>query len=262
MKNSEEAIEKVLSALRDAETPAGMELRILKGFEEQASGRRFGAQSRLERGWLGLGWCGVPAGYVACGVALAGVFALVLVVPAIRKLGHAPAQLKSGVVPIAPIASFAAAAHGFEISSDEAGSRWSVTTNAPGTGLVRDADAVDSPDEIAWSEMRAASQPAPPMPLTEQEKLLLRIAHRGDQVEMAMLDPVLRSVNDAEERAEYLKFFGQSTKPAAEQSATEQPTEQPAQQPTGEQAEQEKPVSDPSSMPQTTPTQSRTGDKE
>ena len=125
--------------------------------------------------------------------------------------------------------------------------------NMPGTGLVRVADADKSPDAVAWSEMRAASQPAPPLPLTAQERLLLRIAHRGDPVEMAMLDPVLRDVDDAKERAEYLKFFEQST---------EQPIEQPAQQSTNEQAGPEKSASDQSTTQPTTPTQSRTGDKE
>jgi hypothetical protein len=64
--------------------------------------------------------------------------------------------------------------------------------------------------------MHGASYPAPPMPLTEQEKLLLRIAHKSDPVELAMLDPVVRAARDAEEKAEVKNFFeppttGQST---------------------------------------------------
>jgi len=37
--------------------------------------------------------------------------------------------------------------------------------------------------------MSSGNHPAPPMPLTEQEKLLLRIAHKGDPEELAMLNP-------------------------------------------------------------------------
>jgi hypothetical protein len=80
------------------------------------------------------------------------------------------------------------------------------------------------------------------MPLTEQERLLLRIAHRGDPVEMAMLDPRMRAARDAEEQTEFQRFFGavangQRTieQPKAEQPTTEQPAEQPAtEQPTRE----------------------------
>jgi hypothetical protein len=59
--------------------------------------------------------------------------------------------------------------------------------------------------------MHAASFPAPPMPLTEQEKLLLRIVHRGDPVEMAMLDPAVRAARDAEEKADVARFFERPT---------------------------------------------------
>jgi hypothetical protein len=252
MKNSHEAMEKVLQGLRNAEAPTGMERRILERLEGQAS-----ARSRMERRQLRPSWLRVPAGYAVCGVALAGMFALVLAVPVVRRLGYVPARLKGSVAPAAPMAPSPAAAHGVELSSHEQGSRWSGTTNAPRTGLVRVADPVDSPDAVAWSEMQAASQPAPPMPLTEQEKLLLRIAHRGEPVEMAMLDPVLRGVDDAKERAEYLKFFGQSTKPIVEEpAAADQPADQPAH------AESEKSAPDQSKMQSTTPTQSGTGDKE
>jgi hypothetical protein len=46
------------------------------------------------------------------------------------------------------------------------------------------------------------------MPLTEQERLLLQIAHRGDSVELAMLNPVHRAERFAEEKAEVSRFFG------------------------------------------------------
>ncbi|GAA3754951.1 hypothetical protein [Terriglobus aquaticus] len=52
-----------------------------------------------------------------------------------------------------------------------------------------------------------ASFPAPKMLLTEQERLLLRVAHRNDPEEIAMLDPVQRDLTLARERAESTKFF-------------------------------------------------------
>jgi hypothetical protein len=51
------------------------------------------------------------------------------------------------------------------------------------------------------------SFPAPPEPLTEQEKLLLQIAHRRDPQEMAMLNPAVQAQQQAAEAAEYEEFF-------------------------------------------------------
>ncbi len=66
---------------------------------------------------------------------------------------------------------------------------------------------VSGSDAIALSEMHAPSHPAPPLPLTPQEKLLLRIAHKGDPVELAMLRPEIRARQQAEGKAEFEKFF-------------------------------------------------------
>jgi hypothetical protein len=60
--------------------------------------------------------------------------------------------------------------------------------------------------------MRAASHPAPEAPLTQEERLLLRIVHRGDPEELAMLNPQIRAQRDAESEAEFLKFVDESTK--------------------------------------------------
>jgi hypothetical protein len=104
---------------------------------------------------------------------------------------------------------------------------------------VRSATGVHSDESVAVEEMLAASHPAPPMPLTEQERLLLRIAHKGDPVELAMLDPLRRAARDVEEQTEFQRFFKPRTieqptieQPAAGQPATSQPTtEQPTTAP-------------------------------
>ncbi len=53
MKNSDEAIERVLAGLRDVEAPAGMERRILDGLEERAARRAWGGLALV---WAGLAW--------------------------------------------------------------------------------------------------------------------------------------------------------------------------------------------------------------
>ncbi len=56
--------------------------------------------------------------------------------------------------------------------------------------------------------MLAASRPAPPIPLTLQEKLLLRVARSTDPAQLAMLNPEMRARQEAESNAEFRRFFG------------------------------------------------------
>jgi hypothetical protein len=106
---------------------------------------------------------------------------------------------------------------------------------ASDASLVRTADdaAAATGEDVARSEMEAASFPAPPMPLTAQERLLMRIAHRVDPVEIATLDPKFRAMQDAEEKTEFQKFFGQTPVKLVDptQPAGGEPTADKATQP-------------------------------
>jgi hypothetical protein len=205
MKNSEEAIEKVLAGLRDAEAPAGMERRILEALEDRTSVQFRSGWRRLRPIWL-------PERRVAtvsfaCGVAFAGMFAVALLIPAIRRLGHAPAQAKmnSASVRPLPVAASMGAATSVAVLPVRPNTQWMAKVSARRDGIVRDRDSA------VVSERQEASFPAPPMPLTEQEKLLLRIAHKGDPVEVAELNPAVRAARDSEDKAEVKKFFEPST---------------------------------------------------
>jgi hypothetical protein len=141
--------------------------------------------------------------------------------------------------------------------------------DARGTGLVRGAgpgvgSTADSEDSVAMSEMRAASFPAPPMPLTEQERLLLRMEHKNDPVELAMLDPKLWELSEVEEKEEFQRFFARPTvkQPSAEEQMQPEPTvteqtahgESTAEAPVNEQAaptvDKVVPASTPNAEPQ------------
>ena len=259
MRNSDEAIERVLAGLRDVDAPAGMGRRILDGLEERT------AQTRVRSRWFGedLRWGALS--YVACGVALAGILVVVLAVPAIRRFGHAPAQTKIDVAPVKamPAASSVVAAVVPE------GAMRGQRVDARGAGMIRvaggiaDSAATDSEDSVAMSEMTAGSFPAPPMPLTEQEKLLLKMVHRTDPVELAILDPRLEALRDAEEKAEFQRFF---SKPTVKQSTAEQEQaatgQSAAEQTTRGQSNTERPASEEAvpATEQTAPTQSPTED--
>jgi hypothetical protein len=246
MKNSEDSIEKVLGGLRDAEAPAGMERRILDGLmvlEEREVGRSRSGWRELLPIWLVAPGRPVAVGSLVCGIALAGLFAVALAIPAIRRLGHAPVQAPRSPGPAGPLALGASdvAAKTAGPASSRSGVRSPAEMKAEGTMKVegkmnagsaeavaeprlnRDAVALLASDAVAREDLHAASRPAPPMPLTEQERLLLRLVHKDDPVELAMLGPKARALQELEDKAEFQRFFGQSMKQAApEQSVPEQ----------------------------------------
>ncbi|MBW4037328.1 MAG: hypothetical protein HIU91_00380 [Acidobacteria bacterium] len=63
------------------------------------------------------------------------------------------------------------------------------------------------PDAIALAETLAPSHPAPPMPLTEQERLLMAVARTGDREEMTALNPVQREALYKQDQEAFQKFF-------------------------------------------------------
>jgi hypothetical protein len=62
-------------------------------------------------------------------------------------------------------------------------------------------------EETALREMRAPSMPAPPLPLTREEQLLLRVVKTGAPEEIAMLDAAQRERAEAVGKAEVQRFF-------------------------------------------------------
>jgi hypothetical protein len=236
MENPEKAIERVLEGLRDAEAPVGMERRIVEAVRERvAVGAGHGWLRRPI--WLETRRMGWGVGAVA-----------VLAVAMLYTMRRAPDLPQRRAVAMMP-------AVGLQGAVANGGTERRDVRERLGVSRARRANSrvVEDSDSIA---LRASNHPAPPMPLTEQERLLLRIVHKGDPVEMAMLDPMQRAARNVEEEAEFLRFFGEATsgQPAAGESKTEQPA---AGQSTTEQPKTEQPP-----VEQPTTEQSPTGDKQ
>jgi hypothetical protein len=231
MKNSEEAIEKVVAGLRDAEAPVGMERRILSALEERESAGSGLGWRRMMPVWL-MAPAGAMSRVLVCGAALAGVV-VAFAIPAIRRAGDATVHSKKEVAPakLLPVTPSVVDAPSVAATSSDEG-RAGLRVGTP-VGDARSVRTIRSEDSVALSEMQAASFPAPPMPLTEQERLLLRIAHKNDPVEVAMLDPKQRNLEEMKERAEYQSFFARPVieQPTVGETAPEQavPASDPAQ---------------------------------
>jgi hypothetical protein len=216
MTDADERIDRVLAGLREADAPSGMEGRILR------------AMVRAEREPVRAGnsmrnWMTRPA------LALAGVGALALLVALAVTSLRRPADL---------VSSQGVAAVGSRHGADQAGAvpqrlrpggcgegygkAEAVPSSSAGlSGRARESDAgevrVEPADSsevlpvdqeaLAVSEMLAPSKPAPPLPLTHQEKMLAQVVHQGEPEELATLRPDVREKQMELSRAEFQEFF-------------------------------------------------------
>jgi hypothetical protein len=62
-------------------------------------------------------------------------------------------------------------------------------------------------DLTALSDVPSAGFPAPPLPLTEQERMLLRVARRDDAKNKALLNPDLQAAQSAKNTEQFQHFF-------------------------------------------------------
>ncbi|HMF52806.1 MAG TPA: hypothetical protein VK593_00555 [Edaphobacter sp.] len=206
MKSPEEDIERVLIGLRDSTIPDGMERRILAALEDRAASP---SRQRMTRP----AWRKTAA---ACSMAMAAALALVFVVPAIRRPVHAPQRLAAVAVPPKPLPAANA-------NSDLAVNKQPSATTRPKLRRVRaNPDPTVEPAVVTGS----TNHPAPPMPLTEQERLLLRIANQRAPVELAELSQTQRAMQDEQRRKDFEQFFKPPQSPNMEiNDATKQPSE-------------------------------------
>jgi hypothetical protein len=211
MKDSDQAIEKVLAGLRDAEAPGGMERRILETVQNHSS-----AHSRWS--WLTTAPHRVAVKPMAYAATLAGIVALALVVPALRQRRHAPTQAAK-IISSEPLASTPST-----IVAENSEPQSSATISRPlRRPKPKRLDLVDTQESLAMREMNAPSRPAPPLPLTQQEKLLVRFVRTRTPEQLAANDPAKWAAHDAQEQSEFDKFFGLSTK---EQAAKKHPAKE------------------------------------
>jgi hypothetical protein len=79
-------------------------------------------------------------------------------------------------------------------------------------------------DPVALAEANAPSHPAPPIPLTREEKRILRVLHDGQYQQLAELDPARRERELVQSRAEFDAYFPTPPPPAAEpEEGTDKP---------------------------------------
>jgi hypothetical protein len=169
MRDAEETIDRLMAGLRDVEPSPGMERRILEAME---------AHHAMPSRWL---LRPSVAASLVCAAALA---ASLIVVTRVNQPSHTPANAADVGQHTPP----EAVAHNAPIEPRRPAAR--VTTKRP-----RDLSA------------QPANHPAPPLPLTEQERMLLRVAHRDDAKNKALLNPDLQAAQSAKNTEQFQRFF-------------------------------------------------------
>jgi hypothetical protein len=167
MKDSEEAIEKMLSALREVEAPVGMERRILEQLEARAE------EKSPRWRWM------VP---VACVAVLAAMIA-VLFMPRTRV----PVR----VVHVQSAALPRSVEQGRPMAHETAHVQKAAYRRRRSSAVARDI-------------------PAPPLPLTDQERLLLRVVHQHNPGNLAILEPAKQAAELAKDKEQFQGFFGKN----------------------------------------------------
>ena len=183
MKDAEPTIKQLLAGLRDAEPRPGIEHRILEAMHARETVASIPFWNRLRPQTL-------PAFAICLATALAITGALVAV--ALHQRWGTGRQESP--------------AHTRRRQENPAKE---ITQKAPGPARRLASQAWSKHPRAVTSvqDLPAASFPAPPMPLTEQEKLLLRLANRRDPQDTAILNPAAQAAQSARANEQFQQFF-------------------------------------------------------
>jgi len=184
MNHSDQDLKRILEAFRDAEPPRAMQQRVLAAVEQRSD---------------------APLLIFPWSFASLTVAAVVVLVVAIyfvpRGLhGHSasamPAELSVSQV-VSPVPRPLVIPNSARASAHVR----VVTASRRSHQLLCDCD------PTALAEANAPSLPAPELPLTEQEKLLRRVARHPDSVQVAQLTAAAREASLAADHDDFKKFF-------------------------------------------------------
>ena len=198
---TEERIDTVLAALRDVKAAPGIEQRIHTALLRAAD-----APAPVK-----LRWASLRTPQLAGATAAVAGAALLLSLYAHRRLPGKPAHRQN---------AFASSASPEQISNGAPNALAAqlspviTHTTFKAIGLAAPKRRQTNPTVVpiaasGESEQAATEQgfPAPPLPLTEQERLLVRLVHRDDPVQLAQLTPAARERELQRDREQVREFF-------------------------------------------------------
>ena len=190
------SIETVLTSLREAEPSSGFNRRLLDSIAaHQAATASNSGRSPSPR---------LSAVRAAGWLSLAATLVLTLSLAFLHQHHLAPTTHTATTIPSvtseAPISTSNPQSNSSERSEEP-----------PHVALNHGAQRRAHPQAAALHSHRLASFPAPPLPLTPQEKLLLRVAHARNPQQSPTLNPALRASLAARDNENFQIFFAPAT---------------------------------------------------
>ncbi|WP_260703191.1 hypothetical protein [Edaphobacter flagellatus] len=212
-RNPDHTIDRVLHALTQAAPPYGLERRILNTLDAATEGV-VPSESDARRGtaspanWFA-GRRRTPAFHTASSatprwrwIPLTCAVALALVIPIIATRRHQPTTTPTVQAPPTPL------------TNDTSQPRIAAATITTHTPMLQPHTAppprLTQTNRIADSQPEATaliSHPAPPLPLTEQEKLLIRFARHGNPNDLVEITAERKAAREQQEAADFTAFF-------------------------------------------------------
>jgi hypothetical protein len=184
MNDAEPTIKRLLAGLRDAQPHPGIEHRILKAMQAREKAASVSFWNRLR-----------PQTVSTFAIGLATALAIgALVAITLPRRWTAPVDSSH------PVALAVRA----KTSADAIPRQAPVPAPRPASRILPKHAHAATPAP----NLRSASFPAPPLPLTEQEKLLLRLARRRNPEDTAILNPALQAAQSAKANEQFQQFFG------------------------------------------------------
>ena len=202
----EDAVEKILAALNTATPPEGMELRIAQRLQSHAPA----ASAAVAAAW----WRGALSGAVSATL----LFGIVLLTHhrSAPILGSPRITPGAAVATTPPKPSTPVSPAQVHLSNSEPCGRPAVLRKRritpPGTLMA-----------TATRESLSHSHPAPSEPLTAEEQGLLRLTHLAGPKQLAILNPEVQATLQAQEEADFTRFFTPPPRPKIEEPDPQNP---------------------------------------
>jgi hypothetical protein len=215
----DDAIDKVLAAMREAAPPEGMDARIEQRLHRQASMpatlSRLPATSTLTGAWWRGAFSGAAAATLVAGVVL--FTSYIFLARSSRSQTTGLASNRGGAAPaVVPVS----ASTGTPADEARAHPCFNGTVlRAHGSEPLPNAQLLRTDTRL---ESALPSHPAPQLELTLQERELVRLARTADPKVLASLNPETQARLDAEEEADFDKFFAPQPAPPSPPDSTPQ----------------------------------------
>ncbi|HEY4381749.1 MAG TPA: hypothetical protein VGN01_15475 [Acidobacteriaceae bacterium] len=215
-KQHDDAVDKVLAALRDAVPPEGMEARIAQRLAQPRPVQR--AASRWRDLLTGSNLAGAWVRGALTGAAVASI------VIAATLLLHRPIQTTTDHSKIAVHESVSAPTATPVSASPRttpASAPRSAPCVSPAVPRIREIAPAPTGEKLLAEETHnntaAPSHPAPALSLTPQERALVRLVHTSDPKDLAPLTPEMHAKAQAQDEADFDRFFATPASPSSSQ---------------------------------------------